>query len=99
MPRLSLLPIARMKKYLLLITAVLGLFALVPTEAKAHDFSISVGVPGYYEPGYYGGEYGDPGYGYYYYHRVYYRPSYYPGYYHGRYYRHHRHYHYCEDDD
>src|SRR6266446_6315653 len=97
MPRLSLLPIARMKNYLLLITAVLGLFALVPTKAKAQNFSVSFGGGrGYYEPGYYGGGYCDPGYEYYYHRRVYYRPAYYPGYYY-RYYRHHHHY--WQDDD
>ena len=43
-----------MKKYLLLIPAALGLFALIPTNSKAQDFSFSVGVaPGYYEPGYF----------------------------------------------
>jgi hypothetical protein len=90
-----------MKKYILLIAAVLGLFALVSTKAKAQDFSISVGgVPGYYEPGHYRGGYCDPGSGYYYHRRVYYRPAHYPGYYYGRYYRHHRHHHeYSEDDD
>ena len=62
-----------MKKYLLLIPAALGLFALNPTNSKAQDFSFSVGVaPGYYEPGYYNGGYCDPGYGYYYYRRGYY---------------------------
>ena len=40
-----------MKKYLLLIPAALGLFALIPTNSKAQDFSFSVGVaPGYYGP-------------------------------------------------
>ena len=86
-----------MKKYLLLIPAALGLFALIPANLKAQDFSFSVGVaPGYYEPGYYNGGYCDPGYGYYYYRRVYYRPARYPGYYYGNgcYRRHH-----WQDDD
>jgi hypothetical protein len=92
---------APMKKYLLLIPAALGLFALNPTNSKAQDFSFSVGVaPGYYEPGYYNGGYCDPGYGYYYYRRVYYRPARYPGYYYGNgyYRRHHRHHHWQDDD-
>jgi len=81
-----------MKKYLLLLLTALGLFALVPTDSKAQDFSISFGGVPSYGPGYYSGGYCDPGYGYYYYHRrVYYRPAYYPGYYYGGYYRrHHR---------
>ena len=89
-----------MKKYLLLIPAALGLFALNTTNSKAQDFSFSVGgVPGYYEPDFYNGGYCDPGYGYYYYRRVYYRPAGYPGYYYGNgYYRRHRHHHWQDDD-
>jgi hypothetical protein len=85
-----------MKKYLLLIPAALGLFALIPTNSKAQDFSFSVGVA----PGYYDGGYCDPGYGYYYYRRVYYHPANYPGYYYGTgyYRRHHRHHHWQDDD-
>jgi hypothetical protein len=80
---------------------VLGLFALVPTNSKAQDFSISFGgVPGFYGPGYYSGGDCDPGHGYYFYHRrVYYRPAYYPGYYYGGYYRRHHRCHHWEDDD
>jgi hypothetical protein len=85
-----------MKKYILLVAAAFGLFAL--GKSKAQDFSISFGgVPGYYGPGYYSGGHCDPGYGYYYHRRVYYRPAYYPGYYYGGYYRHHRHH--WQDDD
>jgi hypothetical protein len=40
-----------MKRYLLLILAVFGLVALIPTESKA-QITISVG-PGYSERGYY----------------------------------------------
>jgi hypothetical protein len=91
---------AQMKKYLLLLLTALGLFALVSTNSKAQDFSISFGgVPAFYGPGYYSGGHCDPGYGYYYYHRVYYRPAYYPGYYYGGYYRRHHRCHHWEDDD
>lgn len=92
---------AQMKKYLLLLLTALGLFALVSTNSKAQDFSISFGgVPAFYGPGYYNGGHCDPGYGYYYYHRrVYYRPAYYPGYYYGGYYRRHHRCDHWEDDD
>ena len=89
-----------MKKYLLLLLPALGLFALVPTNSKAQDFSISFGgVPAFYGPGYYGGGYCDPGYGYYYHRRVYYRPVYHSGYYYGGYYGRHHRCHHWEDDD
>jgi hypothetical protein len=94
MLRQSSLPIARMKKSLLLLLTALGLIALAPTSSKAQDFSFSFGgAPGFYPPGYYG----DPGYGYYY-RRVYYRPAYYyyGGYYHRR---HHRCHHWHDQDD
>jgi hypothetical protein len=103
MPILRLISLlkARMKKYLFLLITTLGLSALVSTNSKAQDFSISFGgAPGFYGPGYYGGGYCNPGYGSYYYHRrVYYRPAYYSGYYYGGYYRHHRRCHHWEDDD
>ena len=100
MLRLILLLKAQMKKYLLLLLTALGLFALVSTNSKAQDFSISFGGAGFYGRGYYGGGYCDPGYGSYYYHRrVYYRPAYYPRYYYGGYYRHHRRCHHWEDND
>jgi hypothetical protein len=89
-----------MNKYFFLIPAALGLFALIPTNSKAQDFSFSVGVaPGYYEPGYYNGGYCDPGYGYYYYRRGYYGPAMYPGYRYGNgyYHRHHRHHHWQDN--
>jgi hypothetical protein len=103
MPVLRLISLLKvqMKKYLLLLLTALGLFALVPTNSKAQDFSISFGgVPGFYGPGYYGGGYCDPGYGYYFYpRRVYYRPGHYPGFYYGGYYRRHHRCHHWEDDD
>jgi hypothetical protein len=93
------LPIARMKRYLLILLTALGLIAFAPTKSRAQDFSVSFGgAPGYYAPGYYG----EPGSGYYY-RRVYYRPAYYYGEYYGGYYhrRHHRchHWHGDENDD
>ena len=84
-----------MKKFLLLILAVLGLLAVAPNESKAQDFSINFGG----SPGYYDGGYCDPGYGYYYYHRrVYYRPAYDPAYYYGHRNRHHHRQHWQDDD-
>ena len=99
MLRQSSLPIARMKRYLLILLTALGLIAFAPTKSRAQDFNVSFGgAPGYYAPGYYG----EPGYGYYY-RRVYYRPAYYYGEYYGGYYhrRHHRchHWHGDENDD
>jgi len=93
------LPIARMKRYLLILLTALGLIAFAPTSSRAQDFSVNFGgAPGYYAPGYYG----EPGSGYYY-RRVYYRPAYYYGEYYGGYYhrRHHRchHWHGDENDD
>ena|SRR5215467_1485001 len=93
------LPIARMKRYLLILLTALGLIAFAPIKSRAQDFSVSFGgAPGYYAPGYYG----EPGSGYYY-RRVYYRPAYYYGEYYGGYYhrRHHRchHWHGDENDD
>jgi hypothetical protein len=88
-----------MKEYLLLLLTALALFALVPTNSKAQEFSISFGsFPAFYGPGYYGGGYCDPGYGYYYHRRVYYRPVYYPSYYYGGYYRRHHRCHHWDDD-
>ena len=98
------LPIARMKRYLLILLTALGLIAFAPTKSRAQDFSVSFGgAPGYYAPRYYApGYYGDPGYGYYY-RRVYYHPAYHYGEYYGGYYhrRHHRchHWHGDENDD
>ena len=91
------LPIARMKRYLLILLTALGLIAFAPTKSRAQDFSVSFGgAPGYYAPGYYG----EPGSGYYY-RRVYYRPAYYYGEYYGGYYhrRHHRCHHWQDDED
>jgi len=49
------LPIARMKRYLLILLTALGLIAFAPTKSRAQDFSVSFGgAPGYYAPGYYG---------------------------------------------
>ena len=91
-----------MKRFFLLILAVLGLLAGGPNESQAQSFSISFGgAPEYYDSGYYNGGYCNPGDGYYYYHRrVYYRPYYYRSYYYyGNHYRRHHRWHHWHDRD
>jgi hypothetical protein len=88
-----------MKRFFVLILAVLGLLAIGQTDLKAQGFSFSFGGgPGYYGP-YYNDDYYDSGY--YYYNRpyYYYRPYYYHRYYYNNYYRRHHRWHHWQDRD
>src|SRR5205823_378051 len=68
-----------MKRFFVLVLAVLGLLAIGQNDSKAQGFSITFGGgPAYYGP-YYSGGYYYPGY-YYYNRPYYYRPYYYRGY-------------------
>ena len=77
-----------MNKYFLPIMLALGLFALVPQQAKADGFGIFLGGPAYCEPQpqYYGG----------YYRRYYYYDN---PYQYRQYHRHWRHWHREDDED
>ena len=82
-----LIKVVIMKKYFLLVLSALGLFALVPQQAKADGFGIFMG-PTYCEPypQYYGG----------YYRRYYYYDNPYE---YWQYHRHWRHWHREDDND
>ena len=85
-----------MKRFFVLVLAVLGLLAIGQNDSKAQGFSITFGGgPAYYGP-YYSGGYYYPGY-YYYNRPYYYRPYYYRGY--NNYYSRHHRWHHWQDRD